>query len=315
MDRNYCYRILRLTEEATSEQIKQAYDARMAKLNSDDYKDDPEYVAKKKEQIIEAYKVLTGSVPPAAKEQGKARFEKFKDYIEKDQDGEKKRIGSYQPFGRKRYTPDKKLGFAITIIAVAVIVIAVVAAVIFAAGKFAGDFDFQSDNVGNSLADEDNDDYDGFDMFVDSYDADDTFNGEAKIDEARQMIENVDFYSGLDFSSISYNEDETDLDCGVGFYGGSGENGELDETANNTLSLLFSLGIYGAADFFEYVTGEEQFYFDYDDYDCAVVLINWLGAPDFEDTAGCINMYSGEPILTIADYLSYLESAINEEQN
>ena len=94
----------------------------MAKLNSDDYKDDPEYVAKKKEQIIEAYKVLTGSVPPAAKEQGKARFEKFKDYIEKDQDGEKKRIGSYQPFGRKRYTPDKKLGFAITIIAVAVIV-------------------------------------------------------------------------------------------------------------------------------------------------------------------------------------------------
>ena len=41
MDRNYYYRILGLSEGATPNQIKTAYEKRMAKLDSADYRDDP----------------------------------------------------------------------------------------------------------------------------------------------------------------------------------------------------------------------------------------------------------------------------------
>ena len=66
MDRNYYYRILGLNENATSKQIKQAYEERIAKLSSADYRDDPFYAEKKKRQATEAYRVLTGSAPPVS---------------------------------------------------------------------------------------------------------------------------------------------------------------------------------------------------------------------------------------------------------
>lgn len=321
MDRNYYYRILGLTEGATGQQIKQAYETRMAKLDSDDYRDDPEYVAKKKRQTTEAYKVLTGSAPSSTKAQREARFERLKDYIEQKESGEKTSKGSFKPFGRVQYTPkNKKLVFTVVVISVAIFVIAIVAAVMFAGVDFSKNvsFDFLGSHSDSSYSSDDSDDYsydyDDLDIFDDHYDSGYDIDEQEQIDEAQQKLLDMDYYGGLDFSAVDGNADKIDWDYSVGSYGGSSDDG-IDDTMDNTFSLMFSLQIYGVSDFFSYVTGEANYYFDHDDYDCAVALINWMGAPPFEDVAGCVDTYSGEPILTIADYLSYLESVINENYN
>ena len=321
MDRNYYYRILGLTEGATGQQIKLAYETRMAKLDSDDYRDDPEYVAKKKRQTTEAYKVLTGSAPSSTKAQREARFERLKDYIEQKENGEKTSKGSFKHFGRVQYTPkNKKLVFTVVVISVAIFVIAIVAAVMFAGVDNSKNvcFDFLGSHSDSSYSSDDSDDYsydyDDLDIFDDHYDSGYDMDEQEQIDEAQQKLLDMDYYGGLDFSAVDGNADKIDWDYSVGSYGGSSDDG-IDDTMDNTFSLMFSLQIYGVSDFFSYVTGEANYYYDHDDNDCAVALINWMGAPPFEDVAGCVDTYSGEPILTIADYLSYLESVINENYN
>lgn len=48
MDKNYYYRVLGVKKDATTQQIKKAYDDRIARLNSADYADDAAYVKKRK---------------------------------------------------------------------------------------------------------------------------------------------------------------------------------------------------------------------------------------------------------------------------
>ena len=55
MDKKPYYRLLGLTEGATAAQIKDAYEKKMHKLRSDDYADDPEYVARKTRDVRHAY--------------------------------------------------------------------------------------------------------------------------------------------------------------------------------------------------------------------------------------------------------------------
>lgn len=79
MDKRYYYSILGLREGASTAQIKTAYERHMRRLGLPDYADDPEYVARKKDQIRHAYDVLVGGARPATKAQKEARFEKWKD--------------------------------------------------------------------------------------------------------------------------------------------------------------------------------------------------------------------------------------------
>ena len=65
MDRNYYYRILGLRSDATPAQIRDAYNIRMARLDSADFADEPEYARRKKAQATQAYKVLMGVAPAA----------------------------------------------------------------------------------------------------------------------------------------------------------------------------------------------------------------------------------------------------------
>ena len=51
---------------------------------------------------------------------------------------------------------------------------------------------------------------------------------------------------------------------------------------------------------------------DSDDRDCAETLIEWMGAPEFVDVAGAVNMYTDTPILSLSDYLEYLDNIIAE---
>ena len=78
MDKKPYYRLLGLTEGATAAQIKDAYEKKMHKLRSDDYADDPEYVARKTREVRHAYSVLTGGAAPVSRAQKEAGFEKWK---------------------------------------------------------------------------------------------------------------------------------------------------------------------------------------------------------------------------------------------
>ena len=89
MDRNYYYRILGVRSDATPAQIRDAYNIRMARLDSADFADGPEYARRKKAQATQAYKVLMGVAPAATAAQKESRFERHKDRIERREGFEK----------------------------------------------------------------------------------------------------------------------------------------------------------------------------------------------------------------------------------
>lgn len=299
MDRNYYYRILGLTEGATTQQIKQAYEIRMEKLKSADYRDDPEYVEKKKRQATEAYRVLTGSMPAASSMQRKARFENFKDFIEMKEGGNSSDEESpKKSFQKMRYTPKTSAGnkkyITVVLIIIVIVIISVVGSVIAAIGSFVNDIDFDLSNNN---------------WFDSSHSSDIDYDDEYHIDQTWEWLSEIDYYKGLDMEAMDNNAGNVQWDYGTGAYGNTDEG---DTTFDKTLDVLFDLEIYSVSDFFSYVTDEYDYYIVHDDYECAETLISWMGAPDFEEIAGSVNMYSGEPILTIADYLDYLKSVIDE---
>lgn len=89
MDRNYYYRVLGVRSDATPAQIRDAYNNRMARLDSADFADEPEYARRKKAQATQAYKVLMGVAPAATASQKESRFERHKDRIERREGFEK----------------------------------------------------------------------------------------------------------------------------------------------------------------------------------------------------------------------------------
>ena len=79
MDKRYYYSILGVREGAGTAEIKKAYDRHMRRLGLPDYADDPEYVARKKDQIRHAYSALVGGSAPAEMVREKIRLERRKD--------------------------------------------------------------------------------------------------------------------------------------------------------------------------------------------------------------------------------------------
>lgn len=123
------------------------------------------------------------------------------------------------------------------------------------------------------------------------------------IDDAQSMCFGIDFYEGLDTSATSGNRDDVIWGEGTDEYA----QGDLFD---NTCYLLYSMGIYNVSGYFDYVTGIQDFFFEYDDADCAAVVVDFMGAPDFEEVAGAIDLYTGEPILIYSEYLQYLERIV-----
>ena len=68
MDKSYYCRVLGVREDASVQQIKQAYEERVKRLKSGDYADDSEYVSRKLGEAAYAYRVLLGGEVPSAKE-------------------------------------------------------------------------------------------------------------------------------------------------------------------------------------------------------------------------------------------------------
>lgn len=284
MDRNYYYRVLGLRSDATPAQIKAAYNSRMARLDSADFADEPEYARRKKAQATQAYKVLMGVAPAATADQKERRFERHKDRIERmegfDVDDEKPKLKFSLPkinLGRKAVatTADKaKLTVAGTAITIMIAVI----------GLFSA--------IGDLVA-EDN----GFD-YSDFYYQDEVY-------AAEDLTINFDYNEKLDPSTMGENQDNIDWYAGVDEYA-------VDPLSSDIWDILYHFEIYDVDEFFGYATGQDDYYMESDDYDCAETMINWLMAPPFEEVAGQTNLYTGEVILSIADYIEYLEEFIYE---
>ena len=288
MDRNYYYRILGLRSDATPAQIRDAYNIRMARLDSADFADEPEYARRKKAQVTQAYKVLMGVAPAATAAQKESRFERHKDRIERREGFEKdpfdEETGSKFKFslpniniGKKavKTKADKaKLTVAGTAITILITII----------GLFSA--------IGDLVADDN-----GFD-YSDFYYQDEVY-------AAEDLTMMFDYSQNLDPSTAAANQDNIDWYVGVDEYG-------VDTLSTDMMDVLYWFGIYDVDEFFGYATGYEDYYMESDDYDCAVALIDWLNAPAFEDVAGQTNLYNGEVILSIADYMEYLEEFVYE---
>ncbi len=290
MDRNYYYRVLGVRPDATPAQIKAAYEARITRLNSADYDEEPEYARRKKEQATKAYRVIMGVSPVTTKAQKENRFEKLKDRIEKregfDKDDldepKRSKIDFSLPkinLGKRavRTTGDKaKLVVAATALGVMITVISLISAI----GGLISEFSYDPD-----------------------YGYDSTYTEE--IEAAEDACWYFDYYDELDTSTIAKNKDKIDWDAGVDEYG-------EEPLFTDMLDVMYWFNVYDMEEFFEYVTGDPEYYYSNDDYDCAVTMISWMGAPDFEDVAGATSSYSGEPILSLADYVEFLEEYVYE---
>lgn len=200
MDRNYYYRILGLSEGATPNQIKKAYEKRMAKLDSADYRDDPEYVNKKKHQTTMAYKVLMGSAPPISKAQRKAGFERFKDNMQKDEEGKE---AQKNPLGTKLSGIDLNNKYIIAaLVIVVIIIISVFGIIIGAVTGFVNDFNFS--------------DY--------------GYHEESEIDRIQNKVYYFDYLDELDFDTVDENQENIDWEHDSSM--------ELDEKISYILSSL-----------------------------------------------------------------------------
>lgn len=82
MNRTDAYRILGLREGAAQAEIKKAYEERIRKYRTPDYKDEPEYAQRKLREVRHAYSILTGSAASADKQQRIEYHEQRKDEIE-----------------------------------------------------------------------------------------------------------------------------------------------------------------------------------------------------------------------------------------
>lgn len=288
MDRNYYYRVLGVRSDATPAQIRDAYNTRMARLDSADFADEPEYARRKKAQATQAYKVLMGVAPAATAAQKESRFERHKDRIERREGFEKdpfdEDTGSKIKFslpkvslGKKaiKTTADKaKLTVAGTAITILISIIGLFSAI----GDMVGD-----DNSFN---------------YSDFYYQDEVY-------AAEDLTMMFDYSQNLDPSTAAANQDNIDWSVGIDEYG-------VDPLSTDMMDVLYWFGIYDIDEFFGYATGYDDYYMESDDYDCAETLINWLNAPSFEEVAGQTNLYTGEVILSIADYIEYLEEFVYE---
>lgn len=107
MNRNFA--ILGLREDATKEQVKQAYELRLRKYKSSDYDDDPDYVRKKTSELKAAYDAaysMAGNAP--AYDDYEETFGRRGDFVREDDQSADYEPDDYEPevYKPKVYRPE-----------------------------------------------------------------------------------------------------------------------------------------------------------------------------------------------------------------
>lgn len=353
MDRSDYYRILGVQPGASRAQIDRAYNERAKRLRSPDFADEREYADRKLRELKYAYSVAAGGASPVSERQKLAHHERKKDDMEiaetadsflgnlsgqmkaaaerfkqsagtaarhpegshshrgdragsdrrdmrQEQDSRKSRsAGSGQRLvndaegARKSGQPLIK-SFDVsaddgktlkTIVGIIVVLLALVPSLI-------------SSCESSRYPDFDNDlSYNG----VSSY--------ESTIQMVDQLlydkVSDYDYDGWLDDSDAEAYSDRIVYDLVPQ---------EDEEARGYTDELAMHLGLDSPSDALAYLTGFDDYYWDHADEECAALLAEQLmDAPDFYAVAGAVSLYSGERILTMADYLQFLVDVANSQ--
>lgn len=279
MDKNYYYRVLGLRPDATKADIKKAYNSRMERLSSPDYADDSEYVTKKVMQARMAYNVLMGSAAPPTESQRKASYECYKDDIEAGRDSDhlkhrnKKSDVSDTVSGIKRKMKDAftdlTAGSEIEIPkGLGKAIVAILIFIIPIVTSFIGD------------------------VVDDDY----NYNSDA-IDRIMDRNMEYDFWGYLLYPDEDIDAEDIEWEP---------SDDTIDHLWNLNSDLAYSMGIDSVEDIIVYLTGDEDEYWNNDDYAISHYITGLMNAPAFSDIAGMENIYTGEVIYTYEDYMNFL---------
>ena len=297
MDKSYYCRVLGVREDASIQQIKQAYEERVKRLKSPDYADDSEYVSRKLGEAAYAYRVLLGAEAPSSK-QRKNHYDKLKDSMEKDETtgggktlrkvrksggaigdasknvaatvsaaGEKLKVNAEETLGRVVNSKEAKsaMGIAFSII-IAVVSLAVGAC--------------ESDSTPE-------------------YSYEDT----AYMESSRQAVERIlnrsgeyDFFGHLDGSNPVPDEKiEWEITDDVS-----------EQLWDLNLDLCSALDINNLQDAIGWYMDDENYYYNVPDYEISQRLAEIMGAPAFEEVAGMTVTDSDSAITDYSEYMIFL---------
>lgn len=267
MDKSYYCRVLGVREDASVQQIKQAYEERVKRLKSGDYADDSEYVSRKLGEAAYAYRVLLGGEVPSAKE-GRKRSNASKNAATtKSAAGEtlKKKAGKTV----ESITGSKEAK------SVAGIVFSIIIAV---ASLAIGSCDSSP---------------------TPEYSYEDT----AYMESSRQAVERIlnrsgeyDFFGHLD-GSVPVPEEKIEWEITYEI---------RDKLWGLNIDLCSALDINNLQDAIGWYMDDENYYYNVPDYEISQRLAEIMGAPVFEEVAGMTNKYSNELILDYGAYMIFL---------
>ena len=267
MDKSYYCRVLGVREDASVQQIKQAYEERVKRLKSGDYADEPEYASRKLSEAAYAYRVLLGGEVPSAKE-GRKRSNASKNAAAtKSSAGEtlKKKAGKTveSVTGSKEAKSVAGIVFSI-IIAVASLAI--------------GSCDSSP---------------------TPEYSYEDT----AYMESSRQAVERIlnrsgeyDFFGHLDGSNPVPDEKiEWEITDDIS-----------EQLWDLNLDLCSALDINNLQDAMGWYMDDENYYYNVPDYEISQRLAEIMGAPAFEEVAGMTVTDSDSVITDYSDYMTFL---------
>ena len=303
MDRNYYYRVLGLQPGATNQQIRTAFENRLERLSSPDYADDPEYVAKKISQVKFAYSVLMGSAAPLTKAQRKNNYECYKDDIEDNRDsdhvkhmrkaGRSRNVDAQDAFGSVKQKMQgvfkeisanseieipKGMGKLLFVAAIAIIPI-----LFTALGNVVVNPLIQAEPEYSISVEAEDDEY-----IKDNYEA---------VSRIMNRDMEYDFWTYLLYPDVDIDAEDIEWEL-------SDETQSLLWGLNS--ELAYAMDIESVPDMLTYITGDDEAYWNNSDQLISYYIVDLMGAPGFSDIAGMQNTYSGEVILTYADYMEFL---------
>lgn len=351
MDRADYYRILGVQPGASRAQMDRAYNERMKRLKSSDYADEREYADRKMRELKYAYSVVSGGAAPVSDHQKLARHERRKDDMEiaetadsflgnlsgqmkaaaervkqsagsalshpegshshrndrrENTDWDDSQNRSRKSAGGQRLVNDvegaRRSGQSTvrsfntsaddgktlkTIVGIIVALIALVPSLISSCESSEPDYDTIFNGAEVSAEDV-------------------YYNTVYEVDQLLyDKVSDYDYDGWLDYSEAAQNQD-TVIDDMVYLP-------EDDETY--TQQLAVTLGLDSAEAAITYLSeGYDEVYWQNTDYENAWLLgLTLMDAPPFEEIAGCISLYSGEPIIDHGTYLQFLIDVANSQ--
>ena len=351
MDRADYYRILGVQPGASRAQMDRAYNERMKRLKSSDYADEREYADRKMRELKYAYSVVSGSAAPVSDRQKLAHHERRKDDMEiaetadsflgnlsgqikataervkqnaggalshpegshshrddrrehADRSGSQNR--SRKSTGGQRLVNDvegaRRSGQSTvksfdasadggktlkTVVGIIVALIALVPSLISSCESREPDYSytFPEERI----------------VWTEEYD--DTV---SEVDQLLyDKVSDYDYDGWLDYSEAAQNQDTVVDDMVY----------PPDDDETYTQQLARKLGLDSAEAAVTYLSdGDDEVYWQYTDYENAWLLATRLmDAPPFEEIAGCVSLYSGEPIIDHGTYLQFLIDVANSQ--